>query len=69
MNVILYSTNCPKCQVLEKKLDSAGIEYNIDNNVDKMLEMGISNVPVLDVDGDMLTFKQAIDWINEGDKA
>lgn len=68
MNVTLYSTGCPKCQVLKKKLDSAGIEYDIDSNIEKMLDMGISVVPVLDVDGDMLPFKQAADWINKGDR-
>ena len=27
MEVILYSTNCPRCSVLEKKLSSANISY------------------------------------------
>ena len=30
---ILYSTNCPKCQVLAKKLDMANIKYTVNDNV------------------------------------
>ena len=29
---ILYSTGCPKCNVLTRKLDAKGIEYTVNNN-------------------------------------
>ena len=25
--IIFYTTNCPRCQVLKKKMDSLGIQY------------------------------------------
>lgn len=65
MKVILYSTNCPKCIVLEKKLDSAGVEYEINNNVDDILKLGIPTVPILSVNDNLLTFNDAIKWVND----
>ena len=64
MKVILYSTGCPKCKVLKAKLDSKSIEYTINDNVDAMLEMGISEVPVLSVNGELMRFADAVSWIN-----
>lgn len=62
--IILYTTGCPKCKVLEKKLREKGIEHIICNNVNKMLDMGFTNVPILDVDGVMMDFITATKWIN-----
>ena len=64
MNVILYSTNCPRCKILKSKLDDKRIIYSIVNDVDKMLSMGMVVVPVLEVDGVRMNFKEAINWIN-----
>jgi hypothetical protein len=61
---ILYSTGCPRCKVLEKKLESNGIAYEKNNSVDEMLELGISEVPVLSVYGQLLNFSEAVNWIN-----
>lgn len=65
MEVILYSTGCPKCSVIKKKLDAKGIEYTENNDVDVMLALGISQVPVLSVDGELLSFVEANQWVNE----
>lgn len=65
MNIILYSTGCPKCNVLKKKLDAKSIVYTEENSVDKMLAMGINQVPVLSVDDELLAFVQANEWINK----
>ena len=62
--VILYSTGCPRCNVLKQKLDGKGIRYVTVNDVDVMTEKGIETVPVLEVDGQMMPFKEAVDWIN-----
>ena len=32
--ITLYSTGCPKCQVLEKKLNNEGIGFSISNDID-----------------------------------
>ena len=63
--ITLYSTNCPRCSVLEKKLDAAGINYSINNDVDEMISLGFMEVPTLVVDEKAMTFKEAIDWIGE----
>lgn len=61
----LYSTHCPKCQILEKKLVQKGIEYVEVNDTQQMLDMGLQSVPWLEVDGQMLDFNQANKWIDE----
>lgn len=62
---ILYSTGCPKCEVLKKKLAEKGIQYTENNSVDEMLKLGIEAVPVLKVDDRLLDFKKAVDWVNK----
>lgn len=61
----LFSTRCPKCRILEKKLEQKGIEYVEVNDIQQMLDMGLSTVPWLEVDGQMMDFNQANKWINE----
>lgn len=64
MNIVLYSTGCPKCKVLKQKLDSKAITYTENNSVSDMMALGITQVPVLAVDGELLDFKLAVEWIN-----
>ena len=63
--IVVYSTGCPKCGVLERKLNEKSISYEMCTDVDKMLGLGITSVPVLDVDGKMMDFQEAVKWINE----
>lgn len=63
--VVLYSTGCPKCKVLEKKLDMKGIQYQKNNSVMEMVSLGITQVPVLQVEGMLLDFAEATTWINQ----
>lgn len=65
MQVIIYSTGCPKCKVLKAKLDSKEISYDIISDTSVMINKGIETVPVLEVDGNVMDFKTAVDWINE----
>lgn len=62
---ILYSTNCPKCKVLETKLKSKNIEFEICNDIDLMLSKGIQQAPYLEVDNELMDFSNAIKWVNE----
>ena len=64
MQIILFSTHCPRCSVLEKKLKQKGIDYDEVNDVSIMEEKGFLSVPVLEVDGKTMDFKEANDWIN-----
>lgn len=65
MDVILYSTNCPKCKVLEKKLDSIGIDYKIITDEDLMISKGFTSAPMLEVDGLLMDFGNAVRWAKE----
>ena len=61
---VLFSTGCPKCNVLKKKLDNANIEYKVCDDVEKIKSAGIDAVPCLLVDGNLLNFTAAVDFIN-----
>jgi len=52
--------------VLEKKLNKAGISYETCRDEDIMGQKNISNLPTLEVDGILYSFKEAVDWINGG---
>ena len=62
--MILYSTNCPKCMVLERKLNEKGVAYTIENDVQTMLDKGIESAPALEVDGKIYGFSAAISWLS-----
>ena len=64
MRIVLFSTGCPKCKVLEKKLLQKNMVYEEVNDVDVMTEKGFMSVPMLEVDGEVMDFKAASDWIN-----
>lgn len=63
--VVLYSTGCPKCNVLKAKLDAAQIAYSIVLDVDIMLQKGMMSAPALEVDGVLMDFVTANKWVNE----
>ena len=65
MNVTLYSTNCPKCKILETKLNKKGINYSIVTDVDTMISKGFTQAPVLEVDGEVKEFRAANTWVEE----
>ena len=62
--IILYKTpTCPKCKVLKRKLEDKGIEFAENEDIDEMLSMGIMNAPTLSVNGKLLDFMSALDWV------
>lgn len=63
-NIVLYTTGCPKCRIIEKKLKDKNIEFDICDDVDKMKEMGITSVPVLFIDNTNLPYYEAVKRIN-----
>lgn len=63
--IVLYSTGCPRCDVLKRKLGDNNIQYTECNDTEKMLSVGIIEVPVLKVDNNLLGFSDAIKWINQ----
>ena len=63
--VILYSTHCPRCKVLTKKLQDAGIQYEEVVDVEIMKSKGFQEAPKLEVNGVVKNFKEAVEWIKE----
>lgn len=63
--LILYSTGCPKCKILEKKLNEIKVLFTTNNNVDEMLSLGLSSAPALSVDGKLMNFTEAMKWLRE----
>ena len=62
---MLYSTGCPKCNILKKKLADAQIDYTVVEDIDVMLSKGLKDVPWLEVDGVLMNFIDSSKWINE----
>ncbi len=62
--IILYTTHCPKCRVVEMKLKQKNIPYTENTDVNEMLALNIHSAPALKVDDSIYEFKEAIDWIN-----
>ncbi len=65
MGIILYSTGCPKCKVLEAKLKSKGIGYAEINDVEVMQARNMMTLPCLEVDGNLMNFTEAVQWVNK----
>lgn len=65
MEIIFYSTHCPRCKVLEMKLKQKNLSYTEETDTDVMASLGIKSAPTLSVDGTILHFKEALDWIKD----
>ena len=63
-DVVLYSMGCPKCDVLQSKLDRAGIKYHKVYDKWEILSKGYDVLPILEVDGNPLEFSAAVKWVN-----
>lgn len=63
-SVILYTIDCPKCRVLESKLRDKQIVYATVSDVETLKEKGFDLFPKLEVNGKVMDFKQAVDWVN-----
>lgn len=61
--ITMYSTGCPKCNILKKKLDEKGVAYSVESDVDKMQALGLTELPSLSVCGEILNFNSAIAWL------
>lgn len=63
--VVLYEHGCPRCKVLKSKLDQKGIEYENISDVEVMKAKGFTEAPKLEVEGKVMDFKEAVEWIGE----
>lgn len=64
-NLILYTTpTCTRCKVLKMKLGLKNISYEEIDDEEILQEKGITFAPALEVNGDLLNFEQANNYIN-----
>lgn len=61
----LYSNNCPRCKILKEKLDSKHLSYDVCSDVDKMISLGFTHTPVLEVEGKFLNFSESLKYLEE----
>lgn len=62
--VTLFSTDCPKCLVLEKKLKEKNIDFNVSKDIKEIMNHGFLTAPVLKVNNDFMLFSEAVKWVN-----
>lgn len=65
MEIIFYTTGCPKCQVLKKKLEMSNLNYKTCSDIEEMSRIGLVNAPALKVDNEILNFKEAVGYVNK----
>ena len=63
--VVLYSTDCPKCKILKKKLDEKAVVYSYILGAEQMIAKGYTTAPMLEVDDKILGFPDAVRWVND----
>lgn len=63
--IILYSTHCPQCIILENMLKELNISYIENNDTETMIDMGFKSVPMLQVGDQIMNMKEAMAWIKE----
>ena len=68
MSIELFSTNCPRCKILEAKLNEKHVAYQLfdgERAIESIQERGFMSAPLLCVDGENMDFGKAIKWVNE----
>ncbi len=67
--IVLFTTHCPKCKVLEKKLKDSGLAFRVEEDQAKILEVAqrhnITMAPFLLHGDTVLNFSEAVKWVNE----
>ena len=62
---MLYSNECPKCKILKQKLDDKNILYEVCDDIDLMIEKGFRSMPVLELNGEVMNYLEAVNYIKE----
>ncbi len=65
--VTLYSNGCPKCRVIESKLLAKNVPFEKSQDFDRLMKEGKQSLPFLEVDGELLDFVTANQWVNNKD--
>lgn len=62
--ITVYTTHCPKCKVIETKLKAKNMDYVEVTDMNEIAKLGFQSVPVVEVDGTIMDFAEANQWIN-----
>jgi len=69
MKITLYTIGCPICKVVEKKLQTSGLEFDTVDDKDAVINFGnkhgIKSAPIVDVDGEVYDNKKILQWLKE----
>lgn len=60
--IILYTTGCPKCKVLEKLLKQRDIAYSTESRAEQLEAEGFKSVPMVKVNNIIMDFGEAFRW-------
>lgn len=66
MGIVLYTTNCPQCRMLEGALKNKGIAFSTVYGEEEILKRGYQSAPIMEVDGNIMSFAEAVRWVNSG---
>lgn len=65
--MILYSTRCAKCKILEMILQKNEIEFTTSYDISKVVEAGFRYMPVVELDdGSLISYDEAMEAFNNG---
>ena len=65
MKVKLYTTHCPKCKILEERLNEKKVKYEVIDNIEELQKMNFKSVPNLDIDGKIYNYLDSIRYLNK----
>lgn len=64
MKITVYTTNCPQCVMLEGMLKNKGLQYDTVLGAYKIIELGYQSAPLLQVDDIIMSYPDAVRWVN-----
>ena len=65
MKVKLYTTHCPKCKILEERLNEKNVKFEITDDMAELQKMNFKSVPNLEIDGKIYNYLEAIKYLNK----
>lgn len=65
MSVILYSTGCSKCMILESMLKKKGIDFETCRDIKEMRKVGLMSAPALSINDKLMDFEEAVSEIQK----
>lgn len=66
-NIIVYGliSGCPLCENLKRQLKAKNISYTYNTNKNEMHELGITKVPAMQINNEILNYPKALRWVQE----